>query len=105
MTVDAADCGCDDQKSYGKHSTGRTSFRVCLVVIPSLSPLECCCVVGRRSRRVVFRGLPIVILASSFLRGRLASAILDRMELTDQVAKTENDYIDLAVRLAGDSRF
>jgi len=54
---------------------------------------------------VVFRGLPIVILASSFLRGRLASAILDRMELTDQVAKTENDYIDLAVRLAGDSRF
>ena len=50
-------------------------------------------------------GLPIVTREGRFMRGRLARAILDRMRLSDLVAKTEDDYIDLAVRLAGDADY
>jgi len=50
-------------------------------------------------------GLPIVTREGRFMRGRLASAILDRMKLSDLVAKSENEYIDLAVKLAGDADY
>jgi predicted O-linked N-acetylglucosamine transferase (SPINDLY family) len=50
-------------------------------------------------------GLPIVTREGRFMRGRLASAILDRMKLSDLVAKTEAQYIDLAVKLASDRHY
>jgi predicted O-linked N-acetylglucosamine transferase (SPINDLY family) len=50
-------------------------------------------------------GLPVVTREGRFMRGRLGSAILDRMGLSDLVAKTENEYIDLAVKLAGDPHY
>jgi protein O-GlcNAc transferase len=50
-------------------------------------------------------GLPIVTREGRFMRGRLGSAILDRMELSDLVAKSEEAYIDLAVKLASDAHY
>jgi predicted O-linked N-acetylglucosamine transferase (SPINDLY family) len=50
-------------------------------------------------------GLPIVALQGRFLRGRLASGILQRMGLDELVARSEQQYVDLAVRLAGDRAY
>jgi predicted O-linked N-acetylglucosamine transferase (SPINDLY family) len=50
-------------------------------------------------------GLPIVTVEGRFLRGRFASAILQRMDLHELVAQTDADYVRIAVRLAGDARF
>jgi protein O-GlcNAc transferase len=50
-------------------------------------------------------GLPIVTHEGRFMRGRLASGILHRMELSDLVAKSEDEYIDLAVKLAGNADY
>lgn len=50
-------------------------------------------------------GLPIVTREGRFLRGRLASGILKRMELPELVAQSEDDYVTLAVRLARDTDY
>jgi len=47
-------------------------------------------------------GLPIVTREGRFLRGRLASGILKRLQLPELVAPTEEAYVELAVRLAGE---
>lgn len=46
--------------------------------------------------------LPIVAMAGRFLRGRLASGLLQRIGLGELVATSADDYVDLAVRLALD---
>lgn len=50
-------------------------------------------------------GLPVVTMEGRFLRGRLASAILKRIGVRELVAATEEEYIELAVRLATDAAF
>jgi predicted O-linked N-acetylglucosamine transferase (SPINDLY family) len=50
-------------------------------------------------------GLPIVCREGRFLRGRLASGILKRLGLPELVAPTEEAYVALAVRLAGDPAY
>jgi predicted O-linked N-acetylglucosamine transferase (SPINDLY family) len=50
-------------------------------------------------------GLPIVTREGRFMRGRLASGILDRMGLSDLVARNEEDYIEFAVKLASDAAY
>jgi predicted O-linked N-acetylglucosamine transferase (SPINDLY family) len=50
-------------------------------------------------------GLPIVTREGRFLRGRLASGILKRMGLRELVARTEEDYVALAVRLVQDAEY
>jgi predicted O-linked N-acetylglucosamine transferase (SPINDLY family) len=47
-------------------------------------------------------GLPVVTLAGSLMRGRHSSAILTMMGVTDTVAATIDDYVDIATRLALD---
>jgi protein O-GlcNAc transferase len=47
-------------------------------------------------------GLPIVTSEGRFLRGRLASGILKRMELSELVVASDEDYVKLAVRLVFD---
>jgi predicted O-linked N-acetylglucosamine transferase (SPINDLY family) len=47
-------------------------------------------------------GLPIVTCEGRYLRGRLASGILDRLGLRELIVATEEDYVGLAVRLARD---
>lgn len=50
-------------------------------------------------------GLPIVTREGRFLRGRLASGILKRLDLSQCVAPTEDAYVELAVRLAQDAAY
>ena len=47
-------------------------------------------------------GLPVVALEGRFLRGRLASGILRRIGLDELVVPDEAQYVELALRLAGD---
>jgi protein O-GlcNAc transferase len=47
-------------------------------------------------------GLPLVTREGRFLRGRLASGVLRRMGLTELIAPTTVEYVDLVVRLATD---
>jgi predicted O-linked N-acetylglucosamine transferase (SPINDLY family) len=50
-------------------------------------------------------GLPIVTREGRFMRGRFASGILKRLGLQELVARTEEDYIDLAVRICRDDAY
>jgi protein O-GlcNAc transferase len=47
-------------------------------------------------------GLPIVTKDGRFLRGRLASGIMKRLGVTETIAASEEQYVDLAVTLAED---
>jgi len=47
-------------------------------------------------------GLPMVTREGRFLRGRLASGVLRRMDLQELIVQTKADYVNLAVRLAID---
>ncbi len=47
-------------------------------------------------------GLPVVTCPGEFLRGRHACGILRVLGVTETIAATETEYIDLAVRLATD---
>jgi protein O-GlcNAc transferase len=48
-------------------------------------------------------GLPVLAREGDFMRGRLASGILRRMGLPELVATTDEAFIEMAIRLAGDS--
>ena len=50
-------------------------------------------------------GLPCVTYEGRFLRGRLGSGILERLNLAQCIAHTPQEYIDVAVRLAKDSGY
>jgi len=50
-------------------------------------------------------GLPIVTREGRFMRGRLASGILRRMGLSELIARSEEDYVALAVRLVRDREY
>jgi len=54
--------------------------------------------------QAVRHALPIVAFEGRFLRGRMASGILRRMELNELVAPTGEGYVDLAVRLIKDKK-
>jgi len=43
--------------------------------------------------------LPIVTLEGQFMRGRLASGILKRMEISELIARNNSEYVELAIRL------
>ena len=49
--------------------------------------------------------LPIVASEGRFMRGRLASGILERMKLADLVARSGEEYVDIAVRLCAEDGF
>jgi predicted O-linked N-acetylglucosamine transferase (SPINDLY family) len=55
--------------------------------------------------QAVQAGLPIVTREGLFLRGRFASGILKRMGIPELVAASEQDYVDLAERIARDDAF
>jgi len=50
-------------------------------------------------------GLPVITREGRFLRGRLASGVLKRMTLTELIAPTEQDYVNLAVRMGRDGTY
>ena len=47
-------------------------------------------------------GLPLVTREGRFLRGRLASGVLRRMDLQELIVQNKADYVDLVVRLVTD---
>jgi predicted O-linked N-acetylglucosamine transferase (SPINDLY family) len=49
--------------------------------------------------------LPVVTMEGRFMRGRLGSGIVRRMGLPELVATSDEEYIDLAVRLASEKQF
>lgn len=49
--------------------------------------------------------LPVVTREGRFLRGRLASGILRRLQLTELIAATEQEYVALAVKLVQDEAY
>jgi predicted O-linked N-acetylglucosamine transferase (SPINDLY family) len=55
--------------------------------------------------QAVERGTPIVTREGRFMRGRLASGILKRMGLQELVAGSEQEYVQLAVRLIEDDAY
>ena len=48
--------------------------------------------------------LPVVTVEGEFMRGRLASAILRRIGVTETIAASADDYVEIAVTLARDKR-
>ena len=50
-------------------------------------------------------GVPVVTCNGRFMRGRLASGVLKRMELHELVAADARGYVDLAVRLCEDAPY
>jgi predicted O-linked N-acetylglucosamine transferase (SPINDLY family) len=66
-------------------SVGFSGFNV------AMQAIECC--------------LPVVAWDGRFLRGRLASGILKRMAMPQLVARTENEYVAITVRLARDRAY
>jgi protein O-GlcNAc transferase len=50
-------------------------------------------------------GLPLVTREGRFLRGRLASGVLRRMDLQELIVPTEAAYVDLVVRLVTDRHY
>jgi protein O-GlcNAc transferase len=48
--------------------------------------------------------LPVLAFEGEFMRGRLASAIMRRLDLPELVATTKEEFIEKAIELAGDSR-
>jgi predicted O-linked N-acetylglucosamine transferase (SPINDLY family) len=47
-------------------------------------------------------GLPVLAREGDFMRGRLASGLMRRMDLPELVASTNEDFIQTAIRLAMD---
>jgi predicted O-linked N-acetylglucosamine transferase (SPINDLY family) len=50
-------------------------------------------------------GLPLVACEGSFMRGRFGSGILNRIGLSELVAKTDAEYAGLAIKLGEDHRY
>ena len=50
-------------------------------------------------------GVPIVTREGRFMRGRLAGGILKRIGLQELIAKNENDYINLVVKLVSNKEY
>lgn len=49
--------------------------------------------------------LPIVTKGGEFMRGRLASGLLERIGLTELIARSNDEYIDLVIRLVQDQKY
>jgi predicted O-linked N-acetylglucosamine transferase (SPINDLY family) len=49
-------------------------------------------------------GLPILAFEGAFMRGRLASCLMRRMDLPELIARSEDEFIERAINLAGNER-
>ncbi|MCX7068386.1 MAG: tetratricopeptide repeat protein [Methylococcales bacterium] len=54
--------------------------------------------------QAVHRGLPIVTLEGEFMRQRLAAGLLRKIGLTDTIASSREDYVQIAAKLAEECR-
>jgi protein O-GlcNAc transferase len=54
--------------------------------------------------QAIHRGLPVVTLEGEFMRQRLAAGLLRKIGLTDTIAASKDEYLDIAARLAAECR-
>ncbi|QFY44713.1 tetratricopeptide repeat protein [Candidatus Methylospira mobilis] len=54
--------------------------------------------------QAIHRGLPIITLEGQFMRQRLAAGLLRQTGMTDTIAASTKEYLDIAMRLAGECR-
>jgi predicted O-linked N-acetylglucosamine transferase (SPINDLY family) len=59
---------------------------------------------GHTSYEAFALGVPVVTLPGSFLRGRLTHAMYQQMDYHDLLAKSVDDYVEIALRLGADKR-
>jgi predicted O-linked N-acetylglucosamine transferase (SPINDLY family) len=57
---------------------------------------------GRTSYEALASGLPIVTLPSQFMRGRMSHAMYQKMKVLDCVARSPEDYVNIAVKLGSE---
>jgi CRISPR-associated protein Csy1 len=57
---------------------------------------------GNTSLDAIACGLPVVTLPGRFMRGRQSAGMLRLVELPELIAAGEDDYVRIAVELAGD---
>ena len=60
---------------------------------------------GNSSYEALAMGTPVITLPSPFLRGRITAGLYRKMQMTDCIVKTTDEYIAIAVRLAKDQAF
>ncbi|MCA9010552.1 MAG: glycosyltransferase, partial [Planctomycetaceae bacterium] len=60
---------------------------------------------GNSSYEALAMGTPIVTMPSHFLRGRITAGLYRKMQMTDCIADSVEEYIDLAVKLATNQEF
>ena len=60
---------------------------------------------GNTTLEAIACNLPIVTCPGEFMRGRHAYGILRMLEVTETIAYTEEEYIQIAVRLAKDDEW
>jgi protein O-GlcNAc transferase len=60
---------------------------------------------GNSSYEAIAMGTPVVTLPSRFLRGRITAGLYRKMQMTDRIVKTTDEYIALSVRLAKDQLY
>ena len=60
---------------------------------------------GNSSYEALAMGTPVVTLPSPFLRGRITAGLYHKMQMTDCIVNTTDEYISLAIRLAKDQPF
>jgi predicted O-linked N-acetylglucosamine transferase (SPINDLY family) len=58
---------------------------------------------GRTSYDALALGVPVVTLPSPYLRGRITYGLYRAMDVPDCVARTPEEYVDIAVRLGTDA--
>jgi len=60
---------------------------------------------GNTSYQGLALGVPIVTLPSPYMRGRVTSALCQKIGVTDCIADTKSQYVETALRLAADRDF
>lgn len=58
---------------------------------------------GNTTLDAIACGLPVVTCPGEFMRGRMSTGILQAVGVTETIARTEAEYIELAVKLGQDS--
>lgn len=58
---------------------------------------------GNTTLEAVAHGLPVVTLPGPFMRGRHSAAILTHLGVGETIARDEEDYVEIAVRLGTDA--
>jgi predicted O-linked N-acetylglucosamine transferase (SPINDLY family) len=60
---------------------------------------------GNSSMQSLSLGCPVVTRPSTFMRGRHTVSMLEMLDLPELIARDDDDYVDISVRLLADEEF